>query len=398
MRILLVGDRYPPAPGGIAGHVERLAFSLRNRSHQVAVVAGAQSDRVIVEDGLECTLTRISLSKIPGVFAKGSEPVVPPWPDPALVRSIERAARRIDAEIIHAHGWCEASAEVVAGRLRLPLVVTLHDYGKVCAQMSHFSGGVECDHYAGIACIKCPGSDQSVARRIGLTSVLRSQWRGTGVSRCGKSYLAVSTAVAERVGSVFRNTEIEVIPNFVDWVETVIEPLPAKPRVVYIGPNKAYKGVEEVRRAAAYLESWGWDGVILHAGGSGRDSSGLYEDLGRCSNDEVRTLLRASSALIAPALYPFPCPTVVLEAMSQGRAVIASDTGGHRDIVTPEVGCLVPVGNASLLARSIVEITRDNSRLEKMGLAGHGRVAMFSAESVVPRIVEVYAREMFKMA
>jgi glycosyltransferase involved in cell wall biosynthesis len=38
MRILLASDFYPPSPGGLEAHVQRLARALIRREHEVAIV------------------------------------------------------------------------------------------------------------------------------------------------------------------------------------------------------------------------------------------------------------------------------------------------------------------------------------------------------------------------
>ena len=50
-------------------------------------------------------------------------------------------------------------------------------------------------------------------------------------------------------------------------------------------------------------------------------------------------------------------PLKPLEAMAQGRLVVASDVGGHRELIRDgETGCLFQAGDAHHLARTILQL------------------------------------------
>jgi glycosyltransferase involved in cell wall biosynthesis len=69
--------------------------------------------------------------------------------------------------------------------------------------------------------------------------------------------------------------------------------------------------------------------------------------------------MRASDILILPS-YTEGLPLVLLEAMSQGLAVIASDVGGISEIVRDgETGLLFEAGNAVALADAITKLSAD---------------------------------------
>ncbi len=68
---------------------------------------------------------------------------------------------------------------------------------------------------------------------------------------------------------------------------------------------------------------------------------------------EFRLRLAAADAVIVPSITE-PFGLVVLEALACNAWVIGSDTGGIRDILTDQVGDLVPAGDVDALARAIV--------------------------------------------
>ena len=81
--------------------------------------------------------------------------------------------------------------------------------------------------------------------------------------------------------------------------------------------------------------------------------------------------LRALDIVVHASTSPEPFGLVIAEAMACGRAVIASDAGGAREIFTPGVDALVHApGSVDGLAARIVELARDPQARLRMGRAG----------------------------
>ena len=84
----------------------------------------------------------------------------------------------------------------------------------------------------------------------------------------------------------------------------------------------------------------------------------------------------------------------VLEAMSAGVAVVASDAGGIPDIVQHErSGLLFAAGESGGLCEAILRTLGDEALRRRLALAGRERVkARFSVQRMSRRYVEVYNR------
>jgi glycosyltransferase involved in cell wall biosynthesis len=68
---------------------------------------------------------------------------------------------------------------------------------------------------------------------------------------------------------------------------------------------------------------------------------------------DVTELIEQSDILVLPSVYDI-FPTVILEAMSGGLPVIATDVGGIPEMVRPEIGIIVPPQNAEVLKNAIL--------------------------------------------
>lgn len=88
----------------------------------------------------------------------------------------------------------------------------------------------------------------------------------------------------------------------------------------------------------------------------------------------VKQALANATALILPS-FAEGLPVVVMEAMAAGRPVIATTIAGVPELVTPEVGWLVPAGDAAALAKAIGTLAATPpATLRAMGEAARARV------------------------
>jgi glycosyltransferase involved in cell wall biosynthesis len=88
---------------------------------------------------------------------------------------------------------------------------------------------------------------------------------------------------------------------------------------------------------------------------------------GRVPHDEVQRYYNLIDVLVYPRLpmrlTELVTPLKPLEAMAQGRLVVASDVGGHRELIRPgETGILFKAGDAEALATTLSDLLREPAR------------------------------------
>ena len=87
-------------------------------------------------------------------------------------------------------------------------------------------------------------------------------------------------------------------------------------------------------------------------------------------------------------------PNAVVEYMAGGRAVIATDVGGVREIVTPgETGLLIPPGDPVTMADAIAKLADDLELRETLGWNARALVeAKFTARIETEQTCRIYEK------
>jgi glycosyltransferase involved in cell wall biosynthesis len=162
-------------------------------------------------------------------------------------------------------------------------------------------------------------------------------------------------AIVERRCKVPSERLVEV-PNAIDgsWI-VAHRPAPtAKRRFLFIGRHERRKGVPELLKSIAPLRA---SGVEFHFVGP------IPEQL-RLERDDVvyhgtvtdtatlQGILDSSDVLLCPS-FAEGMPTVVLEAMARGLAVIATDVGATAEWVGADNGVLLPFPDVGALRTAI---------------------------------------------
>ena len=92
------------------------------------------------------------------------------------------------------------------------------------------------------------------------------------------------------------------------------------------------------------------------------------------SRDDVPRLLSASDVFTLTS-HNEANPVSILEAMSAGRPVVATNVGSiHEAVEEGKTGYLVAPGDAKRLARRVIELLEDPVRAQAMGIAARRRV------------------------
>ena len=157
-------------------------------------------------------------------------------------------------------------------------------------------------------------------------------------------------------------------------------PTDGVPRFVFLGRITPQKGVAWLLRAVKEVSV----PIQLDIAGEGYEEPamkqlashlGLSDRVtfhGWVSGEKVNRLLAGARALVFSSIWHEPAGLVSLDAMSNGRPVIASRVGGVPEMVEQDInGLLVEPNDVSGLADAIKRLASDWGLAEQLGRTGH---------------------------
>ncbi len=239
--------------------------------------------------------------------------------------------------------------------------------------------------------------------RQGLRAAERRADAIVTVSRAAAAEIAEHTRI--------RPDRIRVVPNGVDRVDVSDQRLAdclerfalgADGYVFWVGSREPRKGLDTLLAAMARLRRRrnGLPVRLVLAGYQGWRNAGLVADedrtalgadlveLGQVDDADLWCLYRGARLFAFPSRHEgFGLP--VLEAMTQGAAVVCSDLPALRE-VAGDAARFVPAGDADAWAGAIGELLDDAQARAALGASGRSRSADFSWETTVRSLHDIY--------
>jgi glycosyltransferase involved in cell wall biosynthesis len=287
-------------------------------------------------------------------------------------REVAALAAALRPDVIHCHSSAAGFWTRLAIRRSVPTVFTAHGWGFM------------------------PGAPRS--RRIGLLLAERV------VSRYTSCYICVS----ERDGELARERGIAapgrlvVIHNGVESDDSgaLGRNVRGTIRLVMVGRLARPKEPEMLLEALSQLPAEHRDAYEVQIVGEGPLLPALREAAasspvrvsltGAIARDAVLATMAKSHVFALMSRYE-GFPISILEAMSMGLAVVASDVGGVREAITPECGILIRRGDKDGLKHALARLAVDRGAIERFGAAARERARKeFSVTRMCDKTLAVY--------
>lgn len=365
MRIAIVCPYDLTVPGGVQGHVLHLAGQLRDRGDQVFVVAAGDPS-----------------SAPPGARGVGpswripfNDSVAPIALSPGSARRTLAALRSFQPDVVHVHEPA-VPAVALAATLRgpQPIVATFHAWSD--AQLAYSLAAPVLRRAMARIAIKVAVSPASARYHAGALGISEGTFRD------------VPNGV-----DVARFADAEAVPQLVR---------DGAPTLLFVGRLERRKGLETLIHAFVSLKARRPTVRLLVVGeGPERERcqsllpARLRSDvlfLGRVDQEDLPRFYASCDVFVSPALGGESFGIVLLEAMSAGKAVVATDIPGYRTVLRDGTeGRLVPPGDPGELTATLDTLLDNAALRDALGQQGRQRASGYDWPVVTDRLRAIYA-------
>ena len=191
---------------------------------------------------------------------------------------------------------------------------------------------------------------------------------------------------------------ISVIYNGVDFSEKPIVPRsrPSGKLIVTVSRLVPWKCIDAIIEVLGKEKEWslvvageGPERAVLEKKVSEEGVRERVHFVGNVSHTEALGWMLTGDVFVLNSTYE-GMSHVLLEAMHQGRPVVATDAGGNPEVVQDgESGLLVPVGNTEALRGALLRVLSDTALSRKLGSGARKRAADFSIDETVRKTGEL---------
>lgn len=321
----------------------------------------------------------------------------------AIASLVEQNA--IDVLFVHK---LSSSAPLSPFKGSLRMVRMIHDHDECCPRKHKyffFSNRI-CHHRADLRCwLDLAFIERDRQSRFGLrfNNIATHRKELVCTRTLYDRYLVGSRFMQEELRqNGFPAEKIRCIPPCVKPTEQAACPVPDSNEILYVGQLIKGKGVDLLLEAVSHLTT----PFKLTIAGTGNARDQLIEQAknlgieavvkfaGWVPPDELNQLYMKSRILAVPSRWAEPFGMIGLEAMRNGRPVVAFDVGGIPDWLEDGVnGYLVPEKNVRQLASAIDQLLTDHNKAQEFGSNGRRKFeTIFSFDNYVRQLSAVLGR------
>ena len=263
---------------------------------------------------------------------------------------------------------------------RVPVMYHINDFKLLCPAYNLVSQGQPCEACKGGRfwnALTHPCYAGIKGRAMLTTEAYVHRWLGTYKS-CIDLFLAPTQFVREKfVEHGWDNDKFDVLPHFQTAHDLRHREALSSGPLLYFGRLSAEKGIDDLLRAMQKLPHLHL--VVAGEGPQRQELQSLADSLclpnvkfvGQVASAERDSLIAQSRFTVFPTHAYETLGKTILESYAEGRAVVATDFGSRRELISHGVtGFLYPPGDVDQLATAIQLLASTPQLAEQMGSAG----------------------------
>ncbi|MDR0463298.1 MAG: glycosyltransferase family 4 protein, partial [Pseudomonadales bacterium] len=377
------------AYSGIATYTHRTSNLLAEAGHHVEIFVASKSKRQVFTNEHGVKINPIICDN-PEEFRK------------LVVKSFKKRHQVVNFTLLESPEYQALALNVVQEFPDLPLIVRLHTPG-------FFLSKIEMEYYklSLFSCFK-----QRLKKLLGKNSVyqyIREHDIEYQITKLATVALSPSQDLANILRENWQLNNIDVLPHaFVPNKELLDIPIETDTKTIsFVGKMQYWKGVfiliEVIKKLLPLYPDWNWRLIGRTLPGQKLvtiekelqqivPTSKRVEYVGMIDNKDLSTYLEETDIVVIPSYFD-NFPLVCLEAMAAGRAIVATNHGGMREMLQGDsfrAGILIEPRSEVALETAIKSLIENPKLRYKLGQSARERIIDYYDRVVKKETLKIY--------
>jgi glycosyltransferase involved in cell wall biosynthesis len=376
MKIAFISYEFPPETGygGIGTYTYQIAMALAERGHHVEVFSSSRTeDKYNIKIDELFVLHRVKATKRPEFSER-------------ITEVFTERNNIVGFDIAESPEYGAEGMIIKKLSPSLPMIVKLHTPLFLVKQLN--------DHYAKRSFKK------RIKHTLGLKSYKKENDKEYAFTSNADAVCSPSYSLATIIKKEWGINNIDIVPNVFVPQKALLD-IPASKTnyntITYIGRLDVRKGLKSLVDAIPFVLKKQPEAKFRFIGGDGnapdrsismqqyiRKSLERYNDklefTGFVHNADLPNYLWDTDIVIIPSLwenFPYTC----LEAMSAGKAIVASSKGGMKEILDEYGGILIDPEKPIQIAKAVMQLLK-HDETKRMGQYNREKIKLFGTEMV----------------
>lgn len=324
--------------------------------------------------------------------------------------NVLKEIRRFRPDIMHVHNIfrnVSASVLLAARHMKVPIVMTLHDFQIVCPKTSLVNENLlSCEKGFGYHCFYSDCYPRKTFDRTyqGLKAIKLSLHRLI-IRKTVRHFFIPSVCLMDWTKRNLGVNNISLLANFVVSGQEPSTKPSQNNTFLFVGKLTEQKGIDVLIKAFAKTQRVFPDARLRVVGDGPEEQTlkNLAADLkvrdniafiGKLTNVQVMHEIDDALCVVIPSKYVENCSMVGIEALSRGKIVIASNIGGLPDLIDDrQTGFLVRHDDPDDLSQKLIYLMQNHSLIPEMGPRARDKYfSSFSKQAYSRNLLSAYDR------
>lgn len=396
MKISTIIYSYSPYTcGGADIYAEQISKHLAQRGHESVVIttrpySGMNSLKPLLEYRDKVKIYRfypLNLYFLPNpprsTYLRAIWSLIDTW-NPHSYYVVKSILAREKPDVVHLHSPVSLSLSMFSAvkSLKLPLILTVHDYHLLCKRTFLLHGNGDlctnpraiCSFYRRVSRLLASGKPDIVISpsQFALDMMLNAGFFVDAAKFCLPNGVQIPKQPEEKIQNEYLD-------------------------LLYLGAVSKHKGVHLLIQAFRQVKD---QNLRLHIAGAGSDL-GEFKNMaegdprikfyGFISGETKDELFKLADLLVLPTIWYENSPNVIRESFASGIPVIASNIGGIPEMVKSGYnGALFEAGNVDELRGVLEELAQDPSKVNRLSKIASESARQYDIEEHVNQLESLY--------